>query len=368
MRPNARLPLRLLSRTAALSQSQCRTMHITACKAATVAPTLGAGPPPEPPTPTVRNMTERIERRRRQADMMKQVKVIRNAQDGKTTTLRKRFWKEVTVSEVDGAFQICLDNRPLRHAQTKEIISLPISKPALAFAIALEWDSLTSTIQATKHHLIPLTGLVSRALDIQASDADNSPGAVKIRDQITTTVMRYLDTDSLLCWAAPAGDFDIRNDAGESLRDVQKRTAEEIVSFMTTHVWPGIKLAPVLDGHAILPKKQEDGVRDVVQGWVSRLTAWEMAGLERAVLAGKSLVAAARLLAEWTEGPARRPGGGGDESVFGVEKAAKMVNLEVDWQATQWGEVEDTHDVNNEDLRRQLGSVVLLVSGTGKEA
>lgn len=99
MRPNARLPLRLLSRTVA---SQCRTMHITACKAATVAPTLGAGPPPEPPTPTVRNMTERIERRRRQADMMKQVKVIRNAQDGKTTTLRKRFWKEVTVSEVDG--------------------------------------------------------------------------------------------------------------------------------------------------------------------------------------------------------------------------------------------------------------------------
>ncbi|KAG6003786.1 hypothetical protein E4U21_001690 [Claviceps maximensis] len=370
MRPAAKFPLRVLSHRTITAPSQCRStmMHTTACKAANVAPTLGTGPPPEPPTPTVRNMNERIERRRKQAEMLKQAKVLRNTRDGKTTTLRKRFWKEVTVSEVDGALQVCLDGRPLRHPQTKEIILLPISKPNLAFAIALEWDSLTSTAQATKQHLIPLTSLVCRALDIEASDRDNTPGAVKLRDQITTTVMRYLDTDSLLCWAAPAGKFDLRNDAGESLRDVQKRTADEIISFMVTHVWPGIKLSPVLDGDAIMPRKQEDGVREVVQGWVYGLTAWEIAGLERAVLAGKSLVAAARILAEWTEGPGKKPDSLRDDAAFGIEEAARMVNLEVDWQVSQWGEVEDTHDVNNEDLRRQLGSVVLLVSGTGEMA
>ncbi|KAG5927355.1 hypothetical protein E4U42_002332 [Claviceps africana] len=367
MRPTTKLPQRMLSRTMP-TPSPCRSMHTTACKAANVASALGTGPPPEPPTPTVRNMNERIERRRKQAELLKQAKVIRNAQDGKTTTLRKRFWKEVSVSEVDGALRVCLDDRPLRHPQTKEIISLPVSKPNLAFAIALEWDSLTSTAQATKQHLIPLTSLVCRALDIQASDRDKTPGTVTLREQITTTVMRYLDTDSLLCWAAPAGQFDLRNEAGESLRDVQKRAADGVVSFMTTHVWPGIRLSPVLDGDAIMPKKQEDGVREVVQGWVSGLTAWEMAGLERAVLAGKSLVAAARILAEWTEGPAKRPVSLGEDAAFGVEEAARMVNLEVDWQASQWGEVEDTHDVNNEDLRRQLGSVVLLVSGTGRTA
>jgi ATP synthase F1 complex assembly factor 2 len=42
------------------------------------------------------------------------------------------------------------------------------------------------------------------------------------------------------------------------------------------------------------------------------------------------------------------------------------VNLEVDWQTRNWGEVEDTHDVEKEELRRQLASVVLLVSGTGR--
>ena len=38
---------------------------------------------------------------------------------------------------------------------------------------------------------------------------------------------------------------------------------------------------------------------------------------------------------------------------------------EVEWQTKKWGEVEDTHDVEKEDLRRQLGSAVLLVAGNG---
>jgi ATP synthase F1 complex assembly factor 2 len=42
--------------------------------------------------------------------------------------------------------------------------------------------------------------------------------------------------------------------------------------------------------------------------------------------------------------------------------AAQAASLEVLHQTEQWGEVEDTHDVEKEDLRRQLGSVILLVS------
>lgn len=199
------------------------------------------------------------------------------------------------------------------------------------------------------------------------NDASDIPEDSKIRTEIATTVLRYLDTDSLLCWAPPAGDHDILNKAGESLRDVQKQAADDVVSFLTTNVWPGITIQPVLDGHSIVPKQQAEGVREVVQGWISGLDAWEVAGLERAVLAGKSLITASRFVVEWSEGPA----GAGElnnGATFGVEKAAKVSTLEVDWQAQQWGEVEDTHDVHNEDVRRQLGSVVLLVSGTGKSS
>lgn len=226
---------------------------------------------------------------------------------------------------------------------------------------------MTSAQSATKQHLIPLTGLVCRALDIAADDALDTPESAKIRTGITTSVLRYLDTDSLLCWAPPATKFDRRNDAGESLRDVQKKVAEETIAFLTTSVWPGITIEPVLDGDEIFPRKQADGVREIVQGWIMGLDSWQIAGLERAVLAGKSLIAAARFVAEWSEGQV------GKENVatyggFGVEEAAKATSLEVDWQIDQWGEVEDTHDVNVEDVRRQLGSVVLLVSGTGTKA
>lgn len=267
-----------------------------------------------------------------------------------------------------GHLQIHLDQRPLRHPTTKAVVHLPKSKPALAAALALEWDMLESAQQATKQHLIPLTSLVCRALDIQADDALDKPESKKIRTIITTTVLRYLDTDSVLCWAPPAGPYDIKNDAGESLREVQKKTADEIVTYLTTHVWPGITIQPVLDGESIVPRKQAEGVREVVQGWVMGLNPWEIAGLERAVLAGKSLIAAARFVAEWTDGDAKHQDIVSPTTRFGVEDAAKATSLEVDWQTLQWGEVEDTHDVNKEDVRRQMGSVMLLVSGTGSKS
>ncbi|KJZ75732.1 hypothetical protein HIM_04889 [Hirsutella minnesotensis 3608] len=364
MRPPTRTALGLLLRHPNGPLS-ARLVHCSAIKAANVAPILGTGPPPEPPSPVQRSYNDRIERRRKQAEMLKEAKVIRSAKDGKSRTVSSRFWKHVSVQEVNGALEIHLDTRPLRHPQTKEIVRLPLSKANLATALALEWDSLTSARQATKQHLIPLTSLICRALDIADDDAASPSGTGKTRREITTSVLRYLDTDSLLCWAPPAGPYDLRNEAGESLRDVQQRAAEETVSFLTTHVWPGVTIDPVLDGHSIMPRKQADGVREIVQGWIEGLGAWEIAGLERATLAGKSLLAAARIVAEWSEGDAGRREVAVD-SKFGIHEAAKAISLEIDWQAEQWGEVEDTHDVHKEDIRRQLGSVVLLVSGTGQ--
>ena len=95
------------------------------------------------------------------------------------------------------------------------------------------------------------------------------------------------------------------------------------------------------------------------------LPAWELVGLERATLAGKSLCVAARLVCEWSE-YLRAKGEGKGGGRFGIEEAAEACSLEVRWQTGRWGEVEDSHDVEREDLRRQFGSVVLVVSGTGR--
>jgi ATP synthase F1 complex assembly factor 2 len=52
-----------------------------------------------------------------------------------------------------------------------------------------------------------------------------------------------------------------------------------------------------------------------------------------------------------------------DAPRFGIKEATEASSLEVTWQTKQWGEVEDTHDVQKEDLRRQLGSAIILVGG-----
>jgi ATP synthase F1 complex assembly factor 2 len=366
------LPLRPLH-----LRPSCKAIHTLPAQPANVVPVYGTGPPPEPPTPTApKDLDPRIARRRRQADLLKQAKDIRNQKSytsgTKTSPLKKRFWEHVSVVEAPDSkhLQINLDARPLRHPTTKSVLQLPLTKSHLAAAIALEWDHLTSAQQATKTHLIPLTSLACRAVDIALDDVATPDGMGKIRQGITKTLMRYLDTDSLLCLAPPPDpnnpilESSNLNDQGESLRTVQERVTVETIAWLTTHVWPGVEIEPVLDGESIFPKQQKEGVREVIQGWVAGLDSWELAGLERATLASKSLLTGARLVVEWSEGAAgvgKRVAGA---RKFGVEEAARAASLEVDWQTGRWGEVEDTHDVEKEDLRRQLGSVVLLVSGT----
>ena len=241
---------------------------------------------------------------------------------------------------------------------SRAVLTVPASRPHLAAAIALEWDLLVSAQQALKHHLIPLTSLLSRAQDIQDQD-EKLEGST--RPEIVDMVMRYLDTDTILCWAPQTSASDGADGGRASLRDEQIRAAQPIISFLTTHVWPGAEIRAVTDSDSIVPASQPQMTRDIVRGWGTGLPAYELAGLERAVLAGKGLLGAARLVAEWSPlyGHLRASDG---SSRFGVDEAAHAASVELTWQTGVWGEVEDTHDVQKEDLRRQLGSVILLVT------
>lgn len=245
---------------------------------------------------------------------------------------------------------------------SKDVLSIPSTKPHLAHAVALEWDVMASAQQALKSHLIPMTSLAARATDIAIEDAK---GDTTTRDQIITTAMRYLDTDTLLCWEpereAHALDRKADGTPHETLRDIQTKVAKDIMSYLSTKVWPGLEIVPILDTESIIPLSQPKGTKDSICAWVSALSAHDLAGLERGILASKSLLIAVRLLTEWSENfrHIQRP----DVKKFGIEEAAEAASLEVTWQTDKWGEVEDTHDVGKEDLKRQLGSVVILVSG-----
>ncbi|KAF7506989.1 hypothetical protein GJ744_011013 [Endocarpon pusillum] len=385
----------------------CRTLHNSSRQLATPLPVGVVGPAPNPPPPATPQYGERISRRRKQVEMLRQAKELRSSQDqkGRANPLKKRFWKGVDVKETPHGYQIFLDSRPVRTPH-KTILTIPLSKPHLAHAIALEWDLLTSAQQALKTHNIPLTSLTSHADAILQQEAAStsasasSPPPTHTRDLVIQTVMRYLDTDTLLCWAPEPTSSSATQTAPpqhrtrtrtrhapSSLREIQRQTAQPILAYLTTRVWPGADLHPVLDGTSIVPKKQPDRSTKMIRGWVAGLPAYELAALERATLATKSLLVATRLLVEWSEefrplqqlqqqeeeeeeeehdgGEEEGEVGGATRSSrrFGIDEAAEACSTEVSWQTAMWGEVEDTHDVDREDLRRQLGSVVLLVGG-----
>jgi len=73
---------------------------------------------------------------------------------------------------------------------------------------------------------------------------------------------------------------------------------------------------------------------------------FEMAAMERATYATKSFIIALSLV----------------KGHRTVEQAALAAQVEVSSQIERWGEVEDTHDVDFHDVRRQLGSASCLLS------
>ncbi|KAF2085388.1 ATP12-domain-containing protein [Saccharata proteae CBS 121410] len=341
-----------------------RCLHTSDPKPANALPVTATGPPPGPPRAAAGTAEERVARKKKQIEMIERGKELRANPAKPASALKKRFWGEVSVKESPDGLQVHLDTRPVRTA-AKNILTLPPNKFQLASAIALEWDMLTSAQQALKQHYIPMTSLTSRAIDIQAADAK---GDTSIRENIINMMMRYLTTDTLLCWAPErsaheATGLERRDNNGETLRELQARVAQPIISFLTTKLWPGVEIVPVLESDSILPAQQPQMTKDVVKGWISGLPAFELAGLERGVLASKSLLIAARLLVEWSQEFGHVRSDQADGKKFGIEEAAEACSLEVRWQTGMWGEVEDSHDVEREDMRRQLGSVVILVHG-----
>lgn len=292
--------------------------------------------------------------------MMKQAKEMRDVyapSNKPKSMLAKRFWKDVHVKEGEGGLQVFLDHRPVR-MPNKQILTVPPSKHQLATAIALEWDLLMSAQQALKNDYIPMTSLAARAIDLEAADKE---GRDNIRNDILSYLMRVLATDTLLCWAPEKVLNDSLQD-GKTLRELQEEVATGIMAYLQTHVWPGVEIKPTLDPETIIPVEQPEMTQQVIRGWCAGLPAYELAGLERAVLASKSLLVSVRLIHEWAEAFASsRPAAG--DGRFGIEEAAHASSLEVSWQTVQWGEVEDTHDVQREDLKRQLGSAIILVGG-----
>ncbi|MDO6963102.1 ATP12 family chaperone protein [Rhizobium alvei] len=109
----------------------------------------------------------------------------RRAQIQMKQPLPKRFYKDVSISEIDGEFAVLLDGRPVK-TPGKNKLSLPTVRAAEL--VAAEWQAQETEINPGK---MPLTRLANTAIDGIANEVD----------AVFDDMLKFAGTD-LLCYRA----------------------------------------------------------------------------------------------------------------------------------------------------------------------
>lgn len=204
----------------------------------------------------------------------------------------RRFYKEVTLGELPGGFQVLLDARGV-----KTVGGAPQLAPtrALGEALAAEWRRQGEQIDPQS---LPLRDMADYAIDIVAPD----PAAV------AQGLLAYAETDTL-CYRA---------DPDEPLHARQQEVWEPLLaSFEAAH---GVTLTRV---SGVLHRPQPPATLAALHARLLGLDPFTLAGVEAmAKLAASLVTALAALDAQ------------GEEEPLALWQA---VCLEEEWQADLWG-------------------------------
>nr|ODN82411.1 ATP synthase mitochondrial F1 complex assembly factor 2 [Cryptococcus depauperatus CBS 7841] len=233
-------------------------------------------------------------------------------------TLR-RFWKTANVTSTPtGSFLITLDHRPLKTPSGARL-EVPKERRLAAAMIANEWENQDEVL---KQHTLPVTSLASRAIDGLTSGPT--------RSAVIDALLNYLETDTIL----------YPHDSPAALVRLQKE------HWNPLHAWLKRKYGiELILAEGFNAAKQNEETIEKLKEAVEKLNGWELASFERAVYATKSFVIALALI----------------RGELSAHQAAQASHVEVASQIERWGEVEDTHDVDYQDIRKALGSAACLL-------
>lgn len=253
----------------------------------------------------------------------------------------RRFWKSVDIEESSMGYLVTLDKKPLK-TPSAATLQIPSNKKTLATLIAAEWAQVSSA--NIRQHQLPLTSLAARAIDHLDLHHRDRHGTIQL-------LLRYLDTDAVL----------IHIDGPERFQKMQDAEWTPIRKWAETFFNTPISHLPADRG--IVPHKQSAETKASATKWIETLDKWELAAFERSVYVTKSFLLSTLLVESQKQGLSST-GKAVKAGAMGVEEIANLATLEVRYQTGLWGEVEDTHDVDHVDIRRQLASAVILISNS----
>lgn len=260
----------------------------------------------------------------------------------------EKFWEKVSLKDDGSKYLVQLDSKtiltPLGHP-----LAIDKNRSLLAMLLQNEWTNLPSL--AIKTHLLPLTSLVSRCIDLEIV---NRPGGdlearAKIggdRERMSLDLLRYLDTDTLLVFC-PKLEYE------GALRKAQDEVYLPIISsverFLSKYSSSPIKLKVLdADTDGLRGNKQVEETRTAAKKYLDTLSLWDLAVFEKTVLTTKSFICGVLLLQN------KALDGSPEVLQSSMESIAQAATLEIIYQTERWGEVEDTHDVDKRDVRRNI--------------
>ncbi len=209
----------------------------------------------------------------------------------------RRFWDKAHIREVDGGYEVLLDERPVR-TPGKQPLLLPTL--ALAHAIAEEWDAQGEVIDPNS---MPLTRAANSAIEKVTPQFD----------AVAAMLAEYGATD-LLCYRA---------DGPEALVQEQAQGWDPLVDWAATDLG-----APLRITHGVIPVPQPAESLSRLHEDVLALDVWGLTALHDLVTLPGSLVLGLAVI----------------RGRLDAAKSIELSRIDEEFQARQWGRDEEAEE------------------------
>ncbi|XP_077980599.1 ATP synthase mitochondrial F1 complex assembly factor 2-like [Glandiceps talaboti] len=227
----------------------------------------------------------------------------------------RKFYKNVSITQSEGMYEINLDNRKLKTPMGK-IFTVP--NEALAICVANEWDSQDEKI---KRHTMHMTSLCYTLLDNPTH---------RNKETVIKAILHFLNTDTVCFHEEEPPEF----------YALQQKEWNPILQWVNRRYNVNIHATTSLMGPEISPE-----TREVFRQHLKSYNTWAIVGYESIVQNLKSLILTSALI----------------DRHLTVEEAVHLSRLEYVYQTSEWGRVEWAHDLDEADLKARVAAGTLFV-------
>lgn len=237
-----------------------------------------------------------------------------NIQTKRCLQVPRRFYKNVTIAQSNGLYEINLDSRKLKTPLGK-VLQVPIEP--LAIAVATEWDAQEKNISFQTMHM---TGLCNTALDNPTK---------KTKESLADYIVGFLESDTI-CY---------RQEEPMELAELQRNEWDPVLEWFCKRYDVIVNPTSCIDG-LIVPQLS----KDVLTRHLLSYNFWSLTGMQYAVEALRSIILTLVTV----------------DRLLSTEKAATLSQLELEFQISRWGNVEWAHDIDRVDLNARVAAAILF--------